>query len=427
MKTLLGGVDAFHLVNDRVMRARGLAGNHCLFAATVEGHLDVQALTRRIERAAALLPELRRRLVRTPAGPAWIDTNAPAPPLRVRTVAARDIDMELELLADARVSGDAPWAVDLLRAEDRDVFVWRWFHPFTDARGAERFVTWLGSGDAASGPVDPPAPEDRFDTGTRPLAKLDRNARIAAARTYGDHMLRHARTPIVSLATLAAAPLRGTRAIRLRLTEDETRAFDRRVRERAKLAETSVMLFASARLYDAILRARGLAPPQHLVPVPLSLDPKAGATRMFGNNLTMMTFALRRDDLADLARAVATLGDQQRAIVREKLDVGMLASLEFAKAVPAGLYHWFLTRPFHGEVSSFVFSNPGPATLATFAGRRVTDAYALPTVATPPGFQVIFSRHSGRLSAIIGFVSGLLTPDEEAPLADRLRAELLGA
>jgi hypothetical protein len=408
------------------MRARGHAGNHCLFAATVEGHLDVQDLTRRLDRAAALLPELRRRLVRTPAGPAWLDTDAPAPPLRVRTVAARDLDAALEQLADDRVSGDAPWAADLLRAEDRDVFVWRWFHPFTDAKGAERFVTWLGSGDAASGPVDPPPPEDRHDTGARPLAKLDRKARIDAARTYGNHMLAHARTPIVSLATLGAAPLRGTRAIRIRLTEDETRAFDRRVRERAKLAESSVMVFASARLYDALLRGRGLAPPQHLVPVPLSLDPKAGATRMFGNNLTMMTFALRREDLADLPRALASLGDQQRAIVREKLDVGMLASLDFAKAVPSPIYHWFLTRPFGGEVSSFVFSTPGPATITTFAGRRVTDAYALPTVATPPGFQVIFSRHSARLSAIIGFASGLLTPEEEAPLADRLRAELLG-
>jgi diacylglycerol O-acyltransferase len=187
------------------------------------------------------------------------------------------------------------------------------------------------------------------------------------------------------------------------------------------------MVLAGARLYDAILRARGLAPAQHLIPVPLSLDPKAGATRMFGNNLTMMTFALQREDLSDLPRAVATLGDQQRAIVREKLDVGMLASLDFAKPVPAPLYHWFLTRPFRGEVSSFVFSNPGPATITTFAGLPVTDAYALPTVATPPGFQVIFSRHSGRLSAIIGFVSGLLTPAEESRLVPHLRAELLGS
>ena len=427
MRTPLGGVDAFHLVNDRVMRARGLAGNHCLFAVAVDDHVAVQDPTRRLDLSIALLPELRRRLVRTPAGPAWLDAGPTfrAPAVRVRAVATPEIEATLQALVDDRVSGQAPWAIDLLRAEDHDVIVWRWFHPLTDAKGAERFVAWLGSGDS-SGPLDPPAPEDRADSGARPLAKLDRRARLDATRAYGDHMLKHARLPIVSLATLGRGPVHGTRAIRVRLDEAETRAFDKHVRERAKLAETSVMVLASARLFDAILRDRGLAPAQHLVPVPLSLDPKAGATRMFGNNLTMMTFALRRDDLPDLPRAIATLADQQRAIIREKLDVGMLASLDFAKVVPAPLYHWFLTRPFEGEVSSFVFSNPGAVALTTFAGHPVRDAFALPSVATPPGFQVIFSRFAGRLSAFIGFAGGLLTPTEEASLAPRLRSELLG-
>lgn len=424
MRTPLGGVDAFHLVNDRVMRARGLAGNHCLFAVWLDGRLDVSRLVRRLERAVALLPELRRRLVRAPSGPAWEDAPASPIPLRVRAVAAADIDAALERLVDERVGADHPWAATLLRAEAGDVFVWRWFHPLCDAKGAERLVAWLGSGDA-SGPPDPPPPDERSASGERPLAKLDRKARLALTRAYGDHMLAHARTPIVSLATLAGA-LGRTRVIRVRLDAEETRAFDRRVRERAKLAETSVMVLASARLFDAIVQGRGLAPAQHLVPVPLSLDPKAGATRLFGNNLTMMTFALRRDDLADLGRAVATLAEQQRAIVKEKLDVGMLASLDFAKAAPAGLYHWFMTRPFGGEVSSFVFSNPGAIGLATFAGLPVRDAAAIPSVATPPGFQVIFSRHGGRLSALVGFPEGALWPAEERGIAQRLRAELLG-
>ncbi len=424
MKTPLGGVDAFHLVTHRVMRSHGLAGNFCTFAIAVEGRLDLLALGRRLQRAAALLPELRRRLGASPAGPVWIDTDAPPPSIQVRSVTADRMDAEVAALLDDRSPGDALWSPYVLRAENHDVFAWRWFHPFTDARGAERFVTWLGSGGDA-GPVNPPSPTDRLETGSRPLAKLDRKARLALTRAYGNHMLAHARTPIVSLSTLARGPVGGTHIARVRLTEEETKAFDQRVRQRAKLAETSVMVFASARLYDALLRGRNLAPAQHLIPVPLSLDPKAGAIRMFGNNLTMMTFALRRDDLLDLPRAVATLADQQRAIVREKLDVGMLASLDFARPVPASLYHWFLTRPFGGEVSSIVLSNPGPVPITTFAGHRVTDAYSLPSIATPPGFQAIFTRHAGRLSASIGVTGGLLTASEESSLASKMRAELL--
>lgn len=424
MRTPLGGVDAFHLVNDRVLLARGLPGNHCLFVVWLDGRADVRRLDRRLERAVALLPELRRRLVRTPLGPVWQDAPAPPATVRVRGVADADLPAALEQLVDERVGEDRPWAATLLRTETADAFVWHWFHPLGDAKGAERLVAWLGSGDA-DGPPAPPPIEERAASGERPLAKLDRAARLALTRAYGDHMLAHARTPIVSLSSLAGR-LGRTRVIRVQLTEDETRAFDRRVRERAKLAETSVMVFASARLFDSIARGRGLAPAQHLVPVPLSLDPKVGAARMFGNNLTMMTFALRRDDLADLGRAVASLADQQRAIVKEKLDTGMLAALDFAKPVPPRAYHWFLTRPFGGEVSSFVFSNPGAIALTTFAGIPVRDAVALPSVATPPGFQLIFSRHGGRLSALIGFVEGVLWPAEERALEGRLRADLLG-
>lgn len=425
MRIPLGGVDAFHLVTDRVMRGRGLAGNHTVFAVEVAGRLDLKELHRRLARAVEVLPELRRRLVRTPAGPAWAEGSGPAPELRVRSVAAEGLDAALAELVDAPMDGDALWGADLVRTETSDVFVWRWFHSFTDAKGAERFVTWLGSGDEA-GPGAPPPPEERIDTGTRPLAKLDRKARLHATRVYGDHMLKLARTPIVSLSTLAEGALGRTKVTRVRLTEDETKAFDRAVRERARLAESSVMVLASARVYDRILRGRGLAPAQHLVPVPMSLDPKVGAVRMFGNNLTMMTFALRRDDLGDTARAVASLAEQQRAIVRDKLDVGMLASMDFARAVPASIYHWFITRPFGGEVSSFVFSNPGAVGLSTFAGLPVRDAFALPSVATPPGFQIIFTRHGGRLAATAGHVEGVLSPAEERALASQIRAELLG-
>src|SRR5690606_9200426 len=108
------------------------------------------------------------------------------------------------------------------------------------------------------------------------------------------------RTPIVSLYGAAASPRPGrARLARLVLDEEVTRELYRSLRKRAKLADTSVILFAAARLLDRALAARGRYPEQLLVPVPLSLDAKKDSTRMLGNHLTMMMLSLGRDDLAD--------------------------------------------------------------------------------------------------------------------------------
>src|SRR5262245_47732473 len=146
---LLGGIDVFHLMHDRDMRARGLAGNHCAFVVELGGRLDPARLSSRLARAVELVPELGFRLAVRPAElPRWVvDPGRPLPSVRV-------LDAPLEggvlgaaegLLAE-RLDGTAPWALDLVRMAHRDAIVLRWFHPLIDARASERLMAWLGSG-----------------------------------------------------------------------------------------------------------------------------------------------------------------------------------------------------------------------------------------------------------------------------------------
>jgi hypothetical protein len=259
----------------------------------------------------------------------------------------------------------------------------------------------------------------------RVLAGLSTRELAALARRYREHVLRLARAPILSLGGLASGPAGRTRAHRVTLTEVETRSFDARVRREARLAESNVLLLAAARAIDAAMLARGYAPPQQLVPVPLSLDPKGGSARLFGNHLTMMMLALDRDDLADEARALARLAEQQRVLVRERLDVAMAAALELAVPLPPRVYRALMTRPLRGEIASFVFSNPGLVAIETFAGARALDAYALPAVELPPGVQVIASRFRGRLSVQVIHVDAALPAVEGEAIAARIRRDLV--
>jgi diacylglycerol O-acyltransferase len=432
--TALGAVDVFHLLNDREMRGRGLAGNHCAFVAELDGRLDVRRVGRRLEAAMTSCPELRFRLrggFSLPAvglGPTWeVSSDKTPPPLGVRSVGSdEERHVALEALLAERSSGDHPWALDLVRGPARDTLFLRWFHPLTDARGAERLLRWLGAGEGDE-PPEPPPDAERFGTSDAVLASFDVTRRRELALAYRDHMLGHARRPVLSLWTAAGRPKRigpATRMVRLLLSPDETRAFDGFVRREAKLAEALVIVLVAARVLDGLLVARGLSPARTLVPLPVSLDPKGAASRFFGNNITMMALALDRDELAHPAAALSSLAEQQRSIVRAGLDVGMIAALSFARYLPRFAYEALARLPFGGEMGSLVVSNPGAIPLATFAGLAVRDAFPMPAATVPPGFQLIGSRHGGRLSLAALFPDGLLSHDEVRGLAPRLRAAL---
>ncbi|XXT16565.1 hypothetical protein WME94_40675 [Sorangium sp. So ce429] len=438
---LLGGIDFFHLMNDRAMRSRGQAGNHCLYVLELDGRLDMARLAARLERATQVLPELRFRLDNSVLGragrPRWVvDHHRRAPEPRLHEIAGeRERAARIEALLADRTSGERPWALDVVRgAGEGDTVVFRHFHALTDGKGADRLVAWLGSG-GGDAPDDPPLRQERHDAPERLLAPLSRDERLALARAYKAHVLALGRAPILSLARACAGDRIGARAralparsrvLRLTLSVEETRAFDARVRQKARLAESSLMLIAATRLADRALVGRGFAPPHHVIPLPLSLDPKVGARRLFGNHLTMVLLALGRDELHDDARAVARLAEQQRAMVRDRLDLGMIAALDLARWLPGPVYRWLGDQPFQGELASLIVSNPGAVTVERFAGLPVRSAYPLPAVVTPPGFQVIFSRFGGRLSASIVHGDGLLGPDEAAAMPEALRAELLG-
>src|SRR5262249_10905737 len=159
-----------------------------------------------------------------------------------------------------------------------------------------------GSG-GEDGPNSPPPEDQRFHFANGSPAHDDRAERARAMRAYNRHALDLGEVPILSPASANPPGVRrsiararpgsvATRVIRVLLDEEATKAFDRGVRRRAKLAESSVMVIAVLRALDALLVARGFAPPRYAVPIPLSLDPKVGSERLLGNHLTMMMFAL---------------------------------------------------------------------------------------------------------------------------------------
>ncbi|HRI65407.1 MAG TPA: hypothetical protein PK156_14260 [Polyangium sp.] len=421
----LGGADIFHLVGDRRMRAEKLGSNQCALVLSLEGRIDPDKLRRRLDRAIAreqhLSVTLRAQLLRLPV---WIPGTRTRDALTIMPTS--DISSTLEeLFAQSFTNDEEPWRLVILQGPTHDVLAFIWFHPFTDAKGAQRIVRWLGSGtddDLAALPSDV-----RMRVRPQALDALDQKNQLALARAYNQHILGFAKRPILSLRGAAQSDdLGAMRFERFVLDQATTKALDKSIRQPAKLAPTSLMIFAATKVLDRALQRRGFAPTHHMIPVPLSFDPKGDCGRLFGNHLTMMMFSLTRQELADERRALVSLAEQQRAIVRDKLDLAMSAALDLVRVLPPRLYHGLATVPFRGEFSSLIFSNPGQIAIDNFAGVPVADAYAVPSVVPWPGIEVIANRHQGSLSVLLGYFDGLVPKAEAQRMAVELQATLFG-
>jgi hypothetical protein len=420
---LLGPVDGFLAVTHLELVDAGLPGNACVVMAALDGRVDVPALSRRVREACAAMPELGWRFERGLAGFRWRTGLPPRQPLAVRAFDGEPLDAAMQLL-ERRIDPRAPWQLELLRGREHDALALRWFHPLADARAATRLLGWLASA------AEPPPAAARWDAGTSLLAAVDEATRRELLRAYAAHAIALGRRPILSFERAARRrPPGRQRAVRWLLSPSETQAFYKSTRKRAQLADTSLLFWAAARLCDDLMRARGMAPAQQLVPVPLSLDPKGEVQRLFGNHLAMMMLSLDRDDLRDEARAVASLARQRRDIVQQKLDLAMLVAFAMVSKVgpwlPRRLGDWFARRPFGGERSSYVLSNPGELGLSSVAGRQVIDCFALATVLPSPGLQVIASRHGGRLGVTFQVREGYVGLDEIVSRREAFFADLL--
>ena len=324
-------------------------------------------------------------------------------------------------MARGDLCGDDPWRLEIWRGRSHDTLALLWFHPLADALGAVRLLAWL----AGNAPLTPP--EERFARPEERVTQRPLPERLTLTRRYGEHALAVAQQgDIVSPRRLGDGAVGKSRCMRWRFNEDETAAFVRSLRGRARLADTSLVFRASALMWRRLLAARGRSSPRHVVPVPLSLDKKRGATRMFGNHVTMLMLGVDDATLDDEPATVAALAAQQRRIVKDQLDQAMLASLHSLRFVPARASQWLAKSPFDGQRCSFVLSNPGPIAIERLAGCEVTDAYFALASAPDPGLVVVGQRFGSRMSILVSWCDGFLSRDELEGQEQPFRRDLLG-
>jgi hypothetical protein len=204
---------------------------------------------------------------------------------------------------------------------------------------------------------------------------------------------------------------------------------------RSRLEKLGVALFpftfyvaAVARAHDRVFRHRGLEPAGYGISVPIQTRRRGARGPLFHNHVAVLYFNPRREHLGTIEMATAAMKAQFAEMTRKKISESFNAVLELMQRAPPALFLWIIRAQFKGEICTCFHSYTGPFApeLVTFAGARITNAYHLPCLGTPPGTGIFFGEREDRINVTVSWREGALDDGERRLMIARLRADLLG-
>jgi hypothetical protein len=183
------------------------------------------------------------------------------------------------------------------------------------------------------------------------------------------------------------------------------------------------MLLETHRLYAAC----GAAPENYILIMPTNARPKGVSHPVFSNFESFLVYQFAGDQRVNFTAAVNAVQTQTRDTLRCGLTDSFVAFDRMARLVPPNLYWKRMRMTMQGEIGSFFFSNTGNVSprLRQFMGQTISRLWRAPSVIAPPGFGSFFYKFGGRLACTVAYAAGLLSREEAAGFAARLRTRLL--
>lgn len=295
-----------------------------------------------------------------------------------------------------------------------------WSHLLIDGKGAELFLSELARlCEGIDLPDDVPAP---------PRPTLGLLAKFRKTRPAMRHLGGLQETGTPSLGGPRPRQGKGFYEV-LALSAEESAT----VRARIEAMGSALFPFTCyvacvARAHDRIFRHRGKQPPGYGISVPIQTRKRGARGPLFHNHVAVLYFNPRREHLASLEATTAAMKTQFAAMTRAKISESFDAVLDFMRRVPTWLFLWIIRAQFKGEICSCFHSYTGAFApeLTEFAGARVTNAYHLPCLGTPPGTGIFFGEREGRINVTLSWREGALDEPERQLMVSQLRADLLG-
>lgn len=319
----------------------------------------------------------------------------------------------------APVSMSAPFELHLIESEGHSLLVLRWFHPATDAKGAELVLHHLFNNPQ---PIRQPqlAPVDRL------LQQwgLWRKFRMARQAVLNIRALdRH--TSVLPVDTQRRADRLALKLVHYN-TEETAQILAHARKHTGMTGTTLYFIGCMMRAMEAVGMTQG--GDAYCVPYAANMRRRKALYPVLGNQVSFLFAQAERDMVRLRKQLFAHLSGQSRSAIRRGLDHAMLPLMQAGSWLSLDKYGRIIRNsPSQRERSSFWFSYTGemePAPVA-IAGCRVRGMYQISQVTTPPGLGLLVSSFQGRLVLSYNYINNLVQTDWLERLTQAMTSELL--
>ncbi|TLD69079.1 hypothetical protein FEM03_19625 [Phragmitibacter flavus] len=434
--------DFFVVGFDQLLRGHGQMGHIAHSFLELESVPDVGALRRLIAELPKVFPLLNARLKRSwlvglprwvPAGrllelelKLWSQKGSAG---RLKAEGAVEFD-DLQLLLEDAVNktlrrerdGWVNAGFELIeKADGGVVLVFSWSHLIFDGVGAELFLQEMDR--LLKGEVQQAIPP--YVT-SEPVKTLPWGERFKAVEPMIKRFYAIMEKRFECLGSRQFVPGR-TRFEVLTLTKEQTAEVQKRsTAVSGPLINMPFHLACAMRAHWRVFDHRGESPGSLMCCVPVQVRRKGARGPVFQNQLTMFFGTVDGEDLKTLDGAARVVQDQHAQFLKDRLDESFQQLMSMMKPMPPKLHMKFIQFQMKGLFTSFYHSNTGPfaPSLDEFLGVKVTNAYHVPGISTPPGTGIFANEKHGRLVLTLCWKEGAMTEEERGIFMEQLLTDL---
>jgi hypothetical protein len=135
---------------------------------------------------------------------------------------------------------------------------------------------------------------------------------------------------------------------------------------------------------------------------------------------------LSRADATTIESATAVLLAQHTRFLRERMGEAMNELMHLMSYMPPALYMAFMKVQMRGPFSSFFHSHTGEfaSGLQQFFGAKISNAFHIPGIGTPPGTGIFCNEKNGRLVITMCWHEGALDDTERQLMLSQFLEDL---